>query len=134
MLARLLLASDAYLLGLTAVVGFVTYPGFALVGHEQWAAFHAHHTRAITLAVGPAWLLQGVTSLWWLIADGHQLAPWIHGAVVFAAVVATVIGAVPQHEKLARSESRTHLTRLQAWHVVRSVCWLLAVIVTVAAA
>ena len=134
MWGRLLLASDADLLGLTAVVGFVTYPGFALVGPQQWSSFHAHHTRAIVAAVGPAWLVQGVASIRWLVVQPHRSAPWIHGALVAGAVVATIIGAVPQHDELARTGDRRHLSRLRAWHRVRSLCWLAAVGVSFIAA
>lgn len=133
MWAHLLLVSDSYLLGLAAVVGVVTYPAFALVGPEEWARYHAHHTRAIVGAVGPAWALQAVTSLWWILSHPHRVAPWLHGAVVAAAVVATVVGAVPQHETLSRTRDASHLTRLQWWHLVRSLCWLAAVIIAVVA-
>ena len=120
-----LLAVDAYLLGLGVVVSVVVYPAFSLVGDTEWPAYHAAHSRAITWAVGPAWLLQGVLSAWWILSRISTLS-LIHGVFAATGVLLTILGAVPQHNRIAVSRDVASLTRLANAHRLRTAAWLAA--------
>ena len=121
---HLLLAADAYLTGLSVTVLLVTYPGFSLVGAKEWATFHAHHSRAIGIAVGPAWALQGVLTFWWLLDGTHRTAAIVQAVFALLTVVTTLVGAVPAHEILANDRTPHALGRLRRWHGLRTICWL----------
>ena len=74
------LVATAALAGLVWVVQLVVYPSFLLVGASPaWPAVHAAHTRAVVLAVGPPWAVQGVTVAALLVRDMIQA----DGSVVF---------------------------------------------------
>ena len=120
-----LLAVDAYLLGLGVVVAVVVYPVFSLVGDSEWPAYHAAHSRAITWAVGPAWLLQGALSAWWILSTISALS-LMHGVFAAAGVLLTILGAVPQHNRIAVTRDEAALRRLAAAHRLRTVAWLVA--------
>ena len=49
-----------------------------------------------------------------------------HGVFALLGVLATIGGAVPQHNQLSLDRTTTRLTRLQAWHLARTAAWLVA--------
>jgi hypothetical protein len=129
--------SGWYLLGVSVTVAAVVYPSFALVGAPEWPAFHTAHSRAIVLAVGPGWVVEGVGSVGWLVQsatseplDGWQLAPAVvHAVAAAATVVLTVAAAVPVHTRLGAlrdAPAATTLRRLRVAHVVRTAAWAVA--------
>jgi hypothetical protein len=77
-MSYLLLGSDVYLVGLGFTVAIVIYPSFHLVGSRQWARFHEAHERRNARAVAPAWIVQGIGSLWWLIHGPHRTDAFAH--------------------------------------------------------
>ena len=119
-----------YLVGLSLTVGLVVYPAFDLVGEAQWAAYHHHHVRRITWAVGPAWLAQALGLVWWLLRDHHRpSATWLVSAMfALAAVVLTVARAIPLHDRLASRFDARVAQQLRLAHGWRTACWLVAAI------
>ena len=118
------LTATASLAGLVWVVQLVVYPSFRLVGGSPaWPAFHAAHTRAVGLAVGPPWALQGGTVAALLVRDGPSPLLLLTGALALATVVVTVSVSVPLHTRLgeayddgvARRLVRTNWLRTAAW-------------------
>ena len=128
----LLMISDAYLVGLAVVVALVVYPAFRLVGLDEWSEYHQQHSRGISIAVGPMWLLQGIASAWWILAGPSRALGLIHGALAFAGVVATVFGAVPQHNAITKGRTLARLQRLSLWHWVRTFLWVAALLCVIA--
>lgn len=131
------LASSWCLLGLSLTVAIVVYPSFSLVGPERWARFHVQHSRRITLAVGPPWLAQAAGLAVWLLAGPGSTLPalLLCGVGALAAVLLTVAGAVPVHERLSAGFDGGLHRRLLRWHWARTLAWLLsAAAATVAAA
>lgn len=100
------------------LVQVVVYPSFALVGPAEWDRFHARHQRAIGLVVGPPWLAQGVVVVLLTLATGVPGA--VIAALALAVVGLTVLGAVPEHQRLGpggdlRRLLRAKLTRTLVW-------------------
>lgn len=122
-----------YLLGLSVTVALVVYPAFARVGAAEWFAYHRQHSSAIIRAVGPAWLVEGIATLGWLLqrasADGGgwlTVFALVHAVAAAASVVLTVAGAVPRHQALAGGFDAVAHGRLLAVHRWRTAAWALA--------
>lgn len=124
-----LLVVDAYLVGLGVIVALVVYPAFRLVGTAEWPSYHQRHTRAIGLAVAPIWLAQGVLCAVWILSGPHRGLAFAHGFFAALGVLFTVVGAVPQHNALALSQSSLRQGRLEAWHLARTATWIAAIAV-----
>lgn len=122
--------SGWYLTGLAVTVAVVVYPSFALVGPERWTAFHRAHSRAVTRAVAPGWLLEGVATVgWWVAAagDGAGAALASVHAVAAAVTVALTVGlAVPCHTDLAPGFAAAPHRRLAVVHRWRTLAWSVA--------
>jgi hypothetical protein len=115
------LVAAAVLAGVGWVVQIVVYPAFRLVGDDEWAGFHASHSRGITRVVAVPWLVQGVsTAALLLTALGPDTAALAVLALV--TVVATVAAAVPAHGRLAAAD-RTDVTVLLRANLVRTLAW-----------
>ena len=123
-----------WLAGLGLTVQATTYPAFADVDPARWTAFHARHSRGITLAVGPVWAVQGAATLWWLVGGFGALCV-AHAVVAAAGVGLTVAWAVPCHQRLAAGFSpAAHRSLLRA-NGARSIAFTAAaVLATVAVA
>lgn len=125
---RVLVAADWYLVGLGVTVTTTTYPAFHQVGPGQWRVYHAQHTTRIAWAVAPAWLVQGILCALWIIHGEQRSAAIVHGLFAALAVIATVLGAVPQHNAIQYSYNRERVRRLEAWHIARTLLWLVAAV------
>jgi hypothetical protein len=126
MVLLILLAVDSFLLGLGVTVMLVTYPSFDLVGDAEWPAFHQHHTRRITWAVAPAWMAQGFLAGLWILLGPNRVLAVLHGTVAGLAVLATIVGAVPRHDRLSAGRSADQIRSLMRWHALRTGLWLIA--------
>ena len=111
-----LLVTDGYLVGLAVVVGIVVYPAFSAVGINEWPSYHQRHSSAISVAVAPAWLLQGLLCAAWIVSGPERVLAFTHGLFALLGVLVTVLGAVPQHNAISAERTSSHLGRLQLWH------------------
>ncbi|CAB4870774.1 unannotated protein [freshwater metagenome] len=123
-----LLVTDGYLVGLAVVVGIVVYPAFSAVGINEWPSYHQRHSSAISVAVAPAWLLQGLLCAAWIVSGPERVLAFTHGLFALLGVLVTVLGAVPQHNAISAERTSSHLGRLQLWHWVRTVLWIGALV------
>lgn len=123
-----------WLAGLGWTVHATAYPAFVDVPASRWAAHHAGHSRRITLAVGPAWAVQGGATVWWLITSFGLLSA-VHALGALAGVLLTVGLAVPAHQRLARGFSPSVHRDLMRANLVRSTAFTVtAVLATLGAA
>ena len=122
----IILTSSAswYLVGLAVTVGTTTYPSFALVGDDDWPAFHQHHSNRIAWAVGAAWVAQAVGIIWWFTSGVQAVAWWFTAVLALAAVAMTVGMAVDLHRQLSVARSAAMLRRLRVVHSLRTIAWL----------
>jgi hypothetical protein len=118
------LVATAALAGLVWVVQLVVYPSFLLVGGTPaWAAVHAAHTRAVALAVGPPWAVQGLTLALLLLRDGLTPLLVVTGLLALAPVVVTVTVSVPLHTRLGRAYDAAAARRLVGTNWLRTAAW-----------
>ena len=118
------LTATAVLTGLVWLVQLVVYPSFRLVGDgPSWPAFHAAHSRAVAVAVGPPWALQGVTVAALLIRDGPSALLLLTGALALTTVVVTVAVSVPLHTRLGEAYDDAVARRLVSTNWLRTAAW-----------
>lgn len=117
--ALLAACSGWWLAGLGWTVQATAYPAFADVASSRWTEHHAAHSRRITLAVGPAWIVQGAATLWWLLTS-FGLLSLVHAVGALVGVLLTVGLAVPAHQRLARGFSPAAHQALMRANVGRS--------------
>ena len=118
------LTVTAALAGLVWVVQLVVYPSFRLVGGgPSWPAFHAAHSRAVALAVGPPWAVQGVAVAALLVRDGPTPLLLLTGALALATVVLTVGVSVPLHTRLGQGYDDAVAQRLVTTNWLRTAAW-----------
>ena len=111
-------------MGLGVTVGTTTYPSFALVGDENWAAFHDQHSNRISWAVGPAWVAQAAGIIWWFTSGAEVVAWWFTAVLALGAVAMTAGMAVDLHRQLGVARSTAILKRLRVVHSLRTVAWI----------
>jgi hypothetical protein len=118
------LTATAALAGLIWVVQLVVYPSFRLVGGgPSWPAFHAAHARAVALAVGPPWAVQGGTVAALLVRDGPTPLLLLTGGLALVTVVVTVAVSVPLHTRLGQAYDDAAARRLVTTNWLRTAAW-----------
>jgi hypothetical protein len=131
-LSQLLLASNVYLFALAIVVQLAVYKNFVLIPHDAFRIYHERYSKTIALAVGPAWILQGVTTA---ILVVHKHAAWrtcLQAIGALGGVAVTVFLAVPTHRKLEQHGSNIQLFKvLQRANLMRIALWALCVGATI---
>ena len=120
------LCAVAYLTGLVWVVQLVVYPGFRAVGPTAaWPDFHDAHGRAMGLAVGPAWAVQGAT-LGVLLLRPPGGVPYVlvlaAAALGLVTVAVTLASSVPLHGRLQPYDPGL-ADRLIATNRLRTAAW-----------
>ena len=120
------LASSWFMAGLIWIVQVVHYPLFGRVGRDGFAAYESAHARLITPIVGPAMLVELVSSLALLAARPRGMpawAAWAGVALVGIAWASTAFVQVPLHGTLARGFDEDAHARLVATNWVRTIAW-----------
>jgi uncharacterized membrane protein len=120
------LASSWFMCGLIWIVQVVHYPLFGRVGREGFATYEAAHARLITPIVGPAMLVELVSSIALLAARPRGMpawAAWAGVALVGVAWASTAFVQVPLHGTLARGFDEDAHARLVATNWVRTAAW-----------
>lgn len=121
-------AAGWWLAGLGWTVQATAYPAFADVAPERWVAHHAAHSRRISWAVGPAWVVQGAATSWWLIT-ALGVPSVLHAVAALVGVLLTVFWAVPAHQRLSGGFSPAVHQELLRANAVRAVVFTAAAVV-----
>jgi hypothetical protein len=115
-----------FLTGLSWTVQLVNYPLMAVVGPDRFPAYEAGHAPRMAAAVGPAWLAEGVTTAWLVLAPPPGLPTALVVAAAVTAVVpvaVTLLVSVPAHARLARGFDAAVHRRLVRTHALRTASW-----------
>jgi hypothetical protein len=122
------LALAAYMAGVGWLVQAVVYPGFALVGAGEWAAFHAAHSRRITPVVAPAMIGQAGVAVA-LLAERPGVLTAVNLALAggLLAVTGTVFPWLHRRQPGAQRQLlRANAARTAAWSAATAVAAALA--------
>ncbi len=113
--------------GLIWLVQVVHYPLFALVGASAFPAYHAAHTRLITLVVAPLMIVEATAAVWIVAARADDAwVAWTGLTLVAVVWLATFGLAVPRHDALMRGGyDLAVIESLAATNWVRTVAWTL---------
>lgn len=117
-----LACSAAWMAAVGWYVGLVHYPAFRFVTAEEWTQFHAMHTSATGILVGPPMIIQILCSFAALSLSDSW---WVKGSVVLCLALSvgwTGVVSGPIHMKLVTKDAelieqliRTNWPRALAW-------------------
>lgn len=116
----------AVLVGVIWTVQLVHYPMLAAIERERFAMAHAQHSSSITAVVAIPWVLEGATTMWFLVAPpaGVPRPLAILGALLALVPVAvTLLASVPAHTRLANGFEADVHRRLVATNWWRTIGW-----------
>jgi hypothetical protein len=118
-------AAAWFLAGLTWTVQLVNYPLMPRVGPDRFPAYEAGHAPRMAAAVGPAWAVQGATTLALLLSPPAGAVGLVGAGALTAAVpvLVTVAVSVPAHARLAAGFDPEVHRRLMRSHAVRTAAW-----------
>lgn len=119
------LATTLPLCGLIWTIQLVHYPLFAAVGDEGFTAYHAAHSRAISILVIPLMLVELAAALAWLRwpppSSGSMAL--IGAALVIVIWASTFLLQVPVHMLLGNGLDTGLVERLVATNWIRTLAW-----------
>ncbi len=120
------LGATLVLVGLIWTVQISLYPLFSRVGAAEFGAYHRHHSRSITVLVGPlmaAELATGIFLAVWPPADAGR-APFFLGLVLVGLLWAsTAFVQVPAHDALGTGFAAGAHRRLVSTNWLRTGLW-----------
>jgi len=130
-------AATVFMCGVIWFVQLVHYPLLAVVPVASASSTALEHQRRTAWVVGPAMLVEGLTTLavffdrpaavsWWL--------PWIGGALLTVALGSTILVSVPRHTRMAVNPDPGVGRELVLTNWPRTIAWSLrgAVVVAIA--
>ncbi len=120
------LAATLYMWGVIWTIQIVHYPLFARVGPEQWADYHAAHTRLMTGVVLPAMVTEIGASGLLALSRPAWLSPgllWAGFACAVLTWAVTFFVSVPLHDTLSRGYGLAAIHRLVATNWLRTAFW-----------
>ena len=120
------LGSTLYMVGLIWFVQLVHYPLMSSVGEGSYREYQQRHMRWTGVAVGPAMLLEALTSVALLWAKPPAVPLWVVWlGVALLGVVwgSTALLQVPSHQRLLEGfEAKAH-RHLVYTNVLRTLAW-----------
>ena len=119
------IASTWAMVGLIWTVQRVQYPGFALVGIREFAAYHRHHSQRISKVVGPFMAIELVTGIALLgTHPEHVPASLLQVGLALIALnwAWTGLVSVPLHSRMS-SRARELQVKLVTTNWVRTAAW-----------
>ena len=119
------LATTLPLCGLIWTIQIVHYPLFSVVGSEAFSAYHAEHSRTISILVIPLMLVELAAALAWLRWSPTEAGPLVVvGAVLVALIwLSTFALQVPIHGALSGGLEGELVNRLVATNWIRTLAW-----------
>ena len=121
-------AATVFLTGLIWTIQVLHYPLFAEVGADRFVAYEAAHSTRITVLIAVPWAVQGLTTLWLLVAPPPAVPPWLVWlAALLAAVpvLVTLVWSVPAHTVLGEGFDAAAHARLVTTNWLRTAAWSL---------
>jgi hypothetical protein len=125
----LLLLQMATTWAMTGIIWFVQlvqYPSFARVDANAFSDFHAHHTTAISVIVGPLMIAEAISAvalLWASPRVGPPWSVWLGLGLVVVIWASTFFLQVPAHTKLGTGFDESTWRFLVQSNWIRTIAW-----------
>lgn len=126
------LVATGIMVGVIWIVQLLVYPTFIDVAagaeRHEWRAFHARHSRRISLVVGPVMVVEAVCALWLLVVLPAALPAAVIavGAGLVAMLWATtILVSTRHHARLSIDGDVACIRRLIRVNWVRTAAWSL---------
>jgi len=119
-------ASTLYMMGLIWFVQVVHYPLHGHVGTAQFSEYQQLHMSWTGLVVGPAMMIEALTTLY-LVIDPIQQVPtwyfWLGGILLLFIWASTGLLQVPLHNGLLDQFNEYRHSQLVRSNWIRTICW-----------
>ena len=112
--------------GIIWFVQLVQYPSFAKVDADSFKAFHAHHSAAISVLVGPLMILEALCAfafLWAPIRVQSSSQIWLGIGLVLIIWASTFLLQVPAHNRLSAGFDEDSWRLLVRSNWLRTLAW-----------
>lgn len=125
-LFKLHFSSTLYMLGVICLIQVIHYPLFALVGKDQFIAYHAQHVRLTSVVIAIPMLIELVTlgALFYLNPLYRYDYWFVLSAFLLGIIWAvTFFVSVPQHNILSLGFDQKAWQVLVDTNWIRTICW-----------
>lgn len=125
----MLLVQMATTWAMTGIIWFVQlvqYPSFGRVDPGSFAAFHAHHSSAISIIVGPLMIAEAVSAIAFLWMPLRVQTPsqiWLGIGLLGIIWASTFLLQVPAHTRLGEGFDEATWRMLVNSNWVRTLAW-----------
>lgn len=112
--------------GIIWFVQLVQYPSFAKVDASSFKAFHANHSAAVSLVVGPLMILEALcalATLWAPLRVQSAWQIWLGIGLIFTIWASTFLLQVPAHTRLQSGFDERTWKFLVRSNWVRTLAW-----------
>jgi hypothetical protein len=119
------LASTLCMVGVIWVAQLVLYPAFRHVEASSFPDYHRHHSRWISVVVGPLMLMEAGSAVY-LTFTGVTFdsgVQWVAFALLIAVWITTAFVQVPIHSHLAQGKNDRLIRRLVITNWIRTLLW-----------
>lgn len=120
------LGATLVLVGLIWTVQISLYPLFARVGAAEFGAYHRHHSRSITVLVGPLMATELATGVFLVVWPPGEIgrAPFFVGLLLVGVLwTSTALWQVPAHGALGTGFASGPHRRLVSTNWLRTGLW-----------
>jgi hypothetical protein len=114
--------------GVILVVQVLTYPTFKKIDENQFAAFHAEHSRKVTFIVLPPMALELLTAAALVYLFTDHLFFWTNLVLVLAIWIVTFFLSVPAHNHLSTKQDLKKIDFLVLSNWLRTALWSLRLV------
>lgn len=122
------LGATLFMTGVIWIIQVVHYPLFAAVGQAQFSAYERAHQERIALVVGPAMLLELLTSSALVVYRPDRVPPaalWAGAVLNLLLWISTALVQVPLHSRLAEGFTPLAHANLVESNWLRTATWSL---------
>lgn len=112
--------------GIIWFVQLVQYPSFAKVDADSFKAFHAHHSAAISVLVGPLMILEALSAfafLWAPLRVQSSSQIWLGIGLILIIWASTFLLQVPAHNRLSSGFDEDSWQLLVRSNWLRTLAW-----------
>ena len=116
--------TNLYMIGVSLITHFVTYPSFELVPEKKFQQFHNAYTKKMLFIVGPVMIIEFI-SVFIMVIHNIELNSILPFLLVFIIWIFTFFLIVPLHNQLAKNYNKNINEKLIKFNAFRTSFWVL---------